>query len=122
MTKKERKKLKRVKFKRKMKNVVPKKNVDYKNIFDNNFINEGKDFLNRMFDFTKEGLALAVKKRDKEKCLLLLTALDEISNASIKVKDNVATISFPHSPDRVFALNKNSVSFQDEEYVFTDAA
>ena len=115
------KKLKRVKLKRKMKNVVSKKNVDYKHIFDTHFKNEGKDYLNKIFESAKRHLAVAVKKRDKKECLLYLRVLDEIASASIFVAENVAIISSPNCPDKVFTLNKNSIHLNDKEFVFTDA-
>jgi len=92
------------------------KKENYKQSFDSNFENDGKDYLNKMFESAKKQLAIASKKRDAEQCLLYLRVLDEIAGADVVVKDNVATMSFPTMPTKVFALNKDSITLNGKEF------
>ena len=91
------------------------KKENYKQSFDSNFENDGKDYLNKMFESAKKQLAIASKKRDKKQCLLYLRVLDEIAGADVVVKDNVATMSFPTLPTKVFVLNKDSITLNGKE-------
>jgi hypothetical protein len=112
MTKKERKKLNRVKAIRKMKNVNSIKKINpFKNVFDRMFVEN--DFLNAAKLHCNLELDSAMLLNDLERIKYLHSARSDLETASIEVKDNVAIINFGEESPMIISYDKNSMKVDE---------
>ena len=112
MTKKERKKLNRVKAIRKMKNANPNKKINpFKNVFDKMFVEN--DYLKELKVNCDADIESAKLLNDVDRVNCLLSAKSDLQTASIEVKDNVATINFPNVTPMIFSYDNKSMTLDD---------
>ena len=110
MNKKEMKKLKRVKFKKKMKNAVRIKE-DFNKVFVE------LDFIKLAKIKCEDELMNALKNEDNKSVEEMLAMKMHLNSATLKVKDNVAVLSCPEYEDVIFNAEDNTLRCKDEEHM-----